>query len=216
MPLQDYTHVCYILDRSGSMASVVNDVLGGFDTFIREQQAAPGTCTMSLHQFDDAIQEDYAFLPVQDLPPLRFQPRGWTALLDAVGQTIVREQEAIARLPVDRRPALVIVVIQTDGEENASREWTLQKVKELLQSVEQATEPTWKVTFLGAGLEVAQQAVAMGLAPQASASYSSAKGGIQNTSRRVARARWTLSNGDDVAGAAAAADFTDQDRDDIT
>lgn len=216
MPIQDYTHVCYILDRSGSMADVVKDVLGGYQTFVEEQKAAPGTCTMSLHQFDTEFREDYSFVPVANVMALRFQPRGSTALLDAVGMAVTREQEKIEKLAEDQRPALVIVVIHTDGEENASREWTFEKVKEMIQALEASTAPLWKFTFLGAGLEVAKQAVHLGVSQGSTGGYTSTKGGIVNTSRRIARARGTLSRGGSASDASAQADYTDQDRDDIT
>ena len=74
------THLYFLLDRSGSMQSIVEDTVGGFDAFIAEQRKTPGQCRVTLAQFDDAYEEVYANRPIAEVPPLAMQPRGTTAL----------------------------------------------------------------------------------------------------------------------------------------
>ncbi len=87
----DYTHITLVLDRSGSMESMRGDAIGGFNTFLKDQQAAPGIASLTLVQFDDRYEKPYEFAPLPSVEPLTektFVPRGSTALLDAVGQAI--------------------------------------------------------------------------------------------------------------------------------
>ena len=78
------THVYVLLDRSGSMSAIADDTVGGFAAFVREQQSVPGRCRLSLAQFDDVYDRVYAAVDIRDVPPLDLQPRGTTALHDAM------------------------------------------------------------------------------------------------------------------------------------
>ena len=98
------THLYFLLDRSGSMQTIVDDVRGGFDAFVAEQRRAPGTCRVTLAQFDDSYEEVYADLPVGDVPPLVLQPRGRTALLDSLGRLDRRRRAAAGRPARGRAP----------------------------------------------------------------------------------------------------------------
>ena len=82
------THLYFLLDRSGSMNSIVEDTVGGFDAFIAEQQKTPGECRVTLAQFANHYDVVYADRPIADVPALELQPRGSTALLDAMGRSI--------------------------------------------------------------------------------------------------------------------------------
>ena len=123
------THLYFLLDRSGSMHTIVEDTVGGFDAFIAEQRKTPGECKVTLAQFDDAYEEVYADRSVADVPSLVLEPRGTTALLDSVARLITDAGKRLAALPEDQRPGTVIVGIMTDGLENASREWTTSRSK---------------------------------------------------------------------------------------
>ena len=109
------THLYFLLDRSGSMNSIVEDTVGGFDAFIAEQRKTPGECRVTLAQFDDAYEEVYADHPIADVPSLVLQPRGTTALLDSVARIVLDAGKRLAALPEDQRPGTVIVGIMTDG-----------------------------------------------------------------------------------------------------
>jgi hypothetical protein len=118
------TEIAVILDRSGSMESIANDAIGGFNAFVDSQRRQPGEARMSLVLFDDRYEVPIKSQPLAKVPLLTrqtFVPRGSTALLDAIGRTIKRMTDAFAARPAANRPDTIIVAILTDGEENASR-----------------------------------------------------------------------------------------------
>lgn len=140
----------FILDRSGSMETCRADTIGGFNAFLRDQQAMGGT--LSLIQFDHEYQVTFGPKPIGDVEPLTtetFQPRGSTALLDAIGRTI---KEATVQNPS--------VVILTDGQENASRDYTKAHIKDL---IEQKTKDGWTFAYLGANQDAFAEAGSMGI-----------------------------------------------------
>jgi len=113
-----------LLDRSGSMEAIANDAIGGFNAFVDSQRRQPGEARMTLILFDDRYEVPIKSQPLAQVPLLsrqNFVPRGRTALLHAIGQTIKKMTESFAARPVADRPDAIIVAILTDGEENASR-----------------------------------------------------------------------------------------------
>ena len=93
------THIYVLLDRSGSMSTIADDTVGGFAAFVREQQSVPGRCRLSLAQFDDSYERVYASVDIQDVPALDLQPRGSTALHDAMIRLIGEAGAELAALP---------------------------------------------------------------------------------------------------------------------
>lgn len=143
-----------VIDRSGSMSSVVDDTIGGFNTLLREQQQLHGDVRMTLVQFDDHYDVLHSATPVRHVAPLNhatYVPRGWTALLDAIGRTIDDVGASLAAMPEHERPARVILVVLTDGAENASRVFTGQRVREMIQH--QRERYSWEFVVLGSSLE---------------------------------------------------------------
>ena len=102
------THLYFLLDRSGSMASLRQDTIGGFDTFIAEQRTAPGRCRVTLAQFDNEYEEVYADRDIATVPSLVLVPRGSSALLDALGRLVVTAGERLAEA-IDEAMAAVIL-----------------------------------------------------------------------------------------------------------
>jgi Mg-chelatase subunit ChlD len=153
------TRIVALLDRTGSMADIKTDVEGAFDQFIKEQREldAGDEVSVTLYQFDhngedvDILTTVYANKPLTEVASLTITPRGLTPLNDAIGQTIVRTGEQLARLPEDERPGKVIFVIMTDGQENKSREYSTQQVKQLIE--QQRTTYSWEFHFLGVGID---------------------------------------------------------------
>lgn len=136
------TDIIVVLDRSGSMTTIRQDTIGGFNAFLKEQKALPNPATMSLYQFDHEYEAVYERRPLAEAAELTtetFIPRGWTALLDAIGRTIVRAEAT----PGHRK----VVVIITDGQENSSKEFTNDKIRELIKSKEALG---WQFVYLGA------------------------------------------------------------------
>ena len=136
---ENCARIAIILDRSGSMASVRESTIAGFNEFIRAQRQLPGEVMVKLVQFDD--QYDVVFdKPLADVPELTqdlFVPRGMTALFDAQGKTIVALGEELAALPEAQRPSKVIVMTLTDGLESASKEYGVDKIASLVETLGQ-------------------------------------------------------------------------------
>jgi hypothetical protein len=167
------THLYFLLDRSGSMQSIVDDTVGGFDAFIAEQRKAGGECRVTLAQFDDAYEEVYADRPIADVPSLVLQPRGTTALLDSIGRLIGEAGQRLAALPEDRRPGTVVVGIMTDGMENASREWSHPRVKALIE--QQTRDYQWQFLYLGADQDAIEVGASIGVSAANSVTYGRGK-----------------------------------------
>lgn len=141
-------HVAVVLDRSGSMATIADDMVGGFNTFLAEQRRTPGHCAVTLVQFDgpdpfEVLVDGVPLAEVTDLDRSRYVPRGNTPLLDAVGRMIAQVDARQAADPDEDQIVLVI----TDGLENASREFDLATVRRL---IEERRAKGWAFVFLGA------------------------------------------------------------------
>lgn len=155
------TMICLILDRSGSMGGRENDVIGGVNTFIDEQKKLPDPASVAFVRFDtEEIERFRPMMALADVQPLakgEYQPRGGTPLLDAVGQTITALDDDWKREQPDR----CIVVIVTDGEENSSREYKKDKIKELIQARQDSGK--WAFIYLGANVDAFAEAGSMGI-----------------------------------------------------
>jgi hypothetical protein len=166
---RDYTDLTILLDRSGSMASIKEGVIGGINSFIEEQAKVPGDGCYTFVQFDDlasAVGAGEAFPQTvyegksQGQVPLlnddTFCPRGCTALIDAAVKTIDATGKRLASMPEHLRPDKVVFVIMTDGIENASSKYTRAQLNERISH--QRSRYNWKFVFLGAN----QDAIAEG------------------------------------------------------
>ncbi len=153
------TDITIILDRSGSMHSIRTDTIGGFNRFLSDQQAAPGEASITLNQFDHEFQRVLTAAPIQSALPLThatFVPRGNTALLDAIGRSITETGKRLSAINEGQRPGKVAVVIITDGMENASREYTRERINQMISHQRDAYQ--WEFVFLAAN----QDAIAVG------------------------------------------------------
>ncbi|WP_137725890.1 vWA domain-containing protein [Prescottella subtropica] len=169
----DLTRLVFLLDRSGSMRSIQSDVEGGFAAFIEDQRAAAGDCTVTLAQFDNHYEVVYQDVPIGEVPELDLQPRGGTALLDAMGTLVTGLSADIAALPENERPGTVIVAIMTDGHENASREWTHPAIKALVEM--QTAQFDWQFLYLGADQDAIEVGSRIGVKREQSVTYSKGK-----------------------------------------
>lgn len=199
----DLRHIAIILDRSGSMITVKDDTEGGLRAFLETQHEAPGQTTVSLYQFDDKYEAVYERTPLADIPAFTLRPRGATALLDAVGRTITTLGEHLADTQEADRPGEVIVVILTDGHENASAEYTKTAVKNLI--TRQQDSYGWKFVFLGADQDAFAAAGGIGIRADSTLSYTSA-----NTRASMTSAGHMVARGTKTGLYA----FTDDERDD--
>ena len=165
------TDITVVLDRSGSMASIAGDVIGGLNTFIGAQARVEGEACFTLVQFDDQYEVVHAHVPMRDVPPLTAQtyvPRGSTALLDAIERTIVATGARLAMMAEADRPQAVIVAVQTDGLENASREFTQRQVFDMIRR--QEAKYAWQFVFLAADQDAIAEG-AMGITSASALDY---------------------------------------------
>ena len=169
----DLTHIEFVLDRSGSMHSIKADIEGGFDAFIADQRTHPGECTVSLAQFDNEYDSVFEAIDVEKVRPLHLQPRGATAMLDAIGRSVIALGERLAALPEPRRPGTVVVAIMTDGMENASHEFTHDAIKKLITHQEQAYN--WQFLYMGADQDAIEVGASIGVRPDRSLTYARGK-----------------------------------------
>jgi hypothetical protein len=157
---QNLTHLYFLLDRSGSMASIRDETIEGFDAFILEQRGTAGACKVTLAQFDDRYEEVYADRDISLVPSLDLQPRGSTALLDSLGRLVVTAGERLAALAEERRPGSVVVGVMTDGYENASKDWDHPRIKALIE--QQTRDYGWQFLYLGADQDAIEVGAQMG------------------------------------------------------
>jgi len=184
----NYTDINIVLDRSGSMENVKSDTIGGFNSFLSQQKAVDGEATITLVQFDDVYETVYKAVPLNEANPLNndtFVPRGMTALLDAIGRTIVETGRRLASMNEDQRPDKVVFVILTDGLENASREHDKHRINEMIQH--QRDVYKWEFVFLGANQDAIATADSMGISQANALTYAANAVGTQLAFDAVAR-----------------------------
>ena len=175
----DCTYVTMLLDRSGSMMSIQDDVIGGVRQFIDKQQDGPGECIFTLIQFDDQNPREVVIdkKNVKDIQPseVKLQPRGWTPLRDALGLSIVNMGSWLGSLPEDQRPEQVVFVVVTDGLENASKEYTAERIRDMIAHQEKVY--SWQFVYLGANQDAF--AVGGGIGVVNAANYDPTAGGTR-------------------------------------
>ena len=167
-----YSDITVVLDRSGSMACLVDEMIGAFNTFLDEQQQVAGQASFSLVQFDDRYE---VYLDAVDLAKVgrldrtTYVPRGMTALYDAVGRAIVATGTRLAALDEAERPDKVVFLIQTDGEENASHEYDAATLQAMIRH--QQDKYAWEFVFLGANIDAGSVAEEIGIARDKALQY---------------------------------------------
>lgn len=165
----NYTHISVILDRSGSMESLRDDTIGGFNAFLTKQKSEPGLATLTLVQFDsqDPYEVIHHFKPIGLVPELdetTYVPRGGTPLLDAMGRGINDIEANLGKMQAAARPGKVLVVVVTDGQENQSREFSKKQIKEMVEA--KTRKNGWEFLFLSSDLNAVEEAQAVGFAAQ--------------------------------------------------
>lgn len=186
MTKKDYTEILFILDRSGSMSSIQDDAIGGFNAFIEEQKKQPGTCRLTLVQFDNSYEVVYDAIQIMEAPKLTnktFVPRGSTALRDAMGKSINALGVRLRAMSTEQRPSNVIVAIMTDGQENASREFGMDKINDMI--TEQQDKYDWDFIFLAANQDAVATASSYGIAKGMSLGFTGDSKGIRSSMRAV-------------------------------
>ncbi len=160
----DLTELVFILDRSGSMHGLEKDTIGGFNSVLERNKALPGDANITTILFDHRYTILHDRQPIRSVAPITerdYSPAGMTALLDAVGQAIRKIDNVQAHTAEDYRAGKVQFVIITDGLENASKEYSAQRVKQMIRDRQE--REGWDFIFLGANMDAIAVAADMGI-----------------------------------------------------
>lgn len=160
---KNLTELVFVVDRSGSMAGLESDTIGGLNATLQKNREVEGECNVSIILFDNVSEVLIDRKPLAEVPNLtnrQYYVRGCTALLDAVGDAIHYTEKVQRILPEDYRAEHVIFAIITDGLENASRHRTYGEVKRMIEA---AQERGWEFIFLGANIDAAAEAGRIGI-----------------------------------------------------
>ena len=177
--MNELTELVFILDRSGSMCGLESDTIGGFNGMLEKQKKEEGKANVTTVLFDDEIELIHDRFPLQIVEPLTdkdYYVRGCTALLDAVGSTVKKVENIQNRLPEELKAKKVIFIITTDGQENASHEYSATMVKKM---IEKNQEKGWQFLFLGANIDAVEEASKLGIAKSHAVQYKNDSKGVQ-------------------------------------
>lgn len=174
----ELTEIIFLLDRSGSMSGLEKDTIGGFNSFISKQSKLEGKTKITTILFDHAYEVLWNGVDASqvELTQEHYYVRGTTALLDAIGKTILDVGYRISNTKKEEKPSNIIFVITTDGLENASVEFSYKKIKELIQH--QQEKYSWEFIFMGANIDVAAEAKHMGISRKNAYSYQATEEGM--------------------------------------
>ena len=162
--MKEITELVFILDRSGSMAGLESDTVGGFNSMLEKQRRDGGEVLVTTVLFDDRAETVHDRLPIAAVPKLteeQYYVRGCTALLDAVGETISRIALVHRYARPEDRPGKTVFVITTDGMENASRRWSYEQIQRRISH--EREKYGWEFLFLGANIDAAGEARRLGI-----------------------------------------------------
>ena len=169
---KNLTEIVFILDRSGSMAGLEGDTIGGFNAMIEKQKGQPGEAVISTVLFDSVSEVIHDRIDIRDIQPLtrnEYYVRGCTALLDAVGGAIHHIGNVHKYARQEDVPEKTLFVITTDGLENASRRYDYAKVKKMIER--QKEKYGWEFLFLGANIDAAAEAKRFGISADRAVNY---------------------------------------------
>lgn len=189
-----------ILDRSGSMAGLEEDTLGGYNSLLKKQQRELSKTLVTTVLFDHEYlvlhqREDLG--KIRPLTKKEYVPRGTTALLDAVGKSIVALKKVHGQMKKSVRPRKVLFVITTDGLENASVVFTREKVQGLIQKMQE--KHGWTFLFLGANIDAVETAKDLGITKDHAADYVADEEGILSTYEAIHEAVCAVRSGDGLS-----------------
>lgn len=169
---KNVTELVFILDRSGSMAGLEGDTIGGFNAMITRQKEADGEANVTTILFDDQVETLHERISIQEINPMterEYNVRGCTALLDAIGQTISRVGNIQKHAKSEDRANKVLFIITTDGYENSSKEYSYMKVKQMIER--QKKNYAWEFLFLGANIDAVSTAKQFGISEEYATNY---------------------------------------------
>lgn len=166
------TELVFIIDRSGSMGGLESDTIGGFNAMLKEQQAVEGDAVVTTVLFDDKYELLHDRIDIRAVAPLTdkdYTVRGSTALLDALGRTIYKIRAVQKHTAENYRAEKVLFVVITDGQENASREYSAERIKRRIER--QREKYGWEFIFFGANMDAVMEAGKLGISADRAQNY---------------------------------------------
>ena len=188
----DLTELVFILDRSGSMAGLESDTIGGFNSLIDKQKKVDGKAFVTTVLFDNQQKTVHDRVDLAEVAPMtekEYYVGGSTALLDAVGDTVTHIEQIHKYVRPEDVPAHTMVVITTDGMENSSHRWRAADVKKL---VEKKKEGGWEFLFLGANIDAVSEAARFGIDADRAVRYCNDSVGVRKNFSAVGKAMASL------------------------
>jgi len=186
---RNFTELVFILDRSGSMAGLESDTIGGFNAMLERQKNEPGDAVVTTVLFDDRFELLHDRIDIKAVRPItekEYYVRGSTALLDAMGHTISKIANVQKQTAEEHRADRVMFVITTDGMENASREYTYEKIRDMVRR--QKEKYGWEFIFLGANIDAVSTAESVGITADRAANFVNDSEGISLNYKAVSEA----------------------------
>lgn len=183
------TELVFILDKSGSMSGLESDTIGGFNAMLKKQKDAPGEAIVTTVLFDNNYELLHDRINIKGVSPItdrEYYVEGTTALLDAFGKTIHKIKNAQKHINKEFLPDKVIFVIVTDGMENSSQEYCLNKIKKLVE--QQKEKYSWEFIFLGANIDAVSTAESYGIDADRAANYHADEAGTQLNYKAISEA----------------------------
>jgi uncharacterized protein YegL len=188
VPTNEKTHIICILDRSGSMGSIINASISGFNEFLGKQKALPDKATITVVLFDDQYQILYDNVDIKKAELLTnnvWYARGMTALYDAIGKTIKTEKGKLAKLG-DEAPSKVLVCIVTDGYENASEEYKGDEGrKQIVKLIRECEAKDWNFLYLAANQDAFAVGIGFGISGGNTITYGATPQGVHHMSQTL-------------------------------
>ena len=184
---ENLTELVFIVDRSGSMTGIADDVIGGFNSFLEDQKKVEGQeANVTVALFDNEYSLLYDNININEVEKLdryKYQPRGMTALLDAIGRTVTSVGIRLANQPEEDRPSKVMVVIITDGYENSSLEYHAAGIKEMIKEQEEVY--SWDFIFVAANMDVVTVGNDYGIVANKTMNFGATSKGVSDMSMKI-------------------------------
>jgi uncharacterized protein YegL len=188
VPTNEKTHIICILDRSGSMGSIIGASISGFNEFLGKQKALPDKATITVVLFDDQYEILYDNVDIKNAELLNgeiWKPRGMTALYDAIGKTINTEKAKLKKLGVEA-PSKVLTCIVTDGQENASEEYKGEAGrKQIISLIRECEKEDWNFLYLAANQDAFAVGAGFGISHGNTINYSATPQGVHHMSQTL-------------------------------
>lgn len=196
---KNLTELVFILDRSGSMAGLEDDTIGGFNAMIQKQKKEPGEAFVSTILFDNVSEVLHDRIKLKSIPKMTsrdYTVRGCTALIDAIGGAIKHISNIHKYARPEDVPEHTMFIITTDGMENASRKYSSDEVKKIIERQKQ--EFGWEFLFIGANIDAVETAAQIGISRDRAVKYSASSKGTQTLYETLSAPISATRSGEDI------------------